>query len=269
MVGIRLGGTRDWTRLHLVVPSENLPTGTAFLAAGFTTTPMTGTVYFDDAQLEKSTVLTAYNLVENSGMELDANSDNIPDQWTGSSLNTAVDLVDTFRHVGARSFKITGASGVNKSLRQTVKVSGNANTKLTLSGWSFADNPNPSGGWYGLQMRIFYTDGTSDWLSANDFTKEPHTDWEHVVAEFKPAKAFNAVDVYLYFYNQTGSAWFDDIRLEYGNNISSYGYDANGNYLTSFKDALGNTAAFQYSAVGNPPASPTPRATSPTSPTTT
>ncbi|MBS3902641.1 MAG: DNRLRE domain-containing protein [Dethiobacter sp.] len=250
VVGTRLGGTRDWTRLHLAVNSENLPAGTAFLGAGFTTTPMTGTVYFDDAQLEKGTVLTNYNLVENSGMELDANSDTIPDQWTGTSL-TANDRIDTFRHVGARSFKITGASGVNKSLRQTVKVSGNANTKLTLSGWSFADNPNPSGGWYGLQMRVFYTDGTSDWHSANDFTKEPHTDWEHIVAEVRPAKAFNAVEIHLYFYNQTGSAWFDDLRLEYGNNISSYGYDTGHNYLTSFKDALGNTTAFQYSAVGN------------------
>ena len=250
VLSVPLGGTRDWTRLHLVVSPENLPTGTASISAGITVKASTGTAYFDDIQLEKGTLLTAYNLVENSGMVLDANGDNIPDQWIGTNL-TSNDKIDSFNHVGASSFKITGASGVNKSLRQTVKVSGEAGAKLTLSGWSFADNPNPSGGYYALQMKINYSDSTFDWHSANDFTKAAHTDWEHVVVEFKPTKAFSSVEVYLYFYNQTGSAWFDDIRLEYGNNISSFGYDANHNYLTSFKDALGNTTAFQYDAAGN------------------
>lgn len=40
--------------------------------------------YVDGIQLEKGTVLSAYNLVENSSFERDANTDILPDGWTDS-----------------------------------------------------------------------------------------------------------------------------------------------------------------------------------------
>ncbi|MBS3989210.1 MAG: hypothetical protein KGZ44_04625 [Dethiobacter sp.] len=244
----RVGGTMGWTRLHVAVSPADIPQGTTHLRATISVTTSTGTAYFDDLQFERGPILTAYNLIENSGME---HGNELPNQWTGTNLTTN-DRIDTARkHAGNRSFRIVGDTNVNKSLMQRVNITGDANTKLTLSGWSFADNPNPSGGWYNLQMRIFYNDSTTDWSSANNFSTQPQTDWQHLVAEFKPAKAFNAVEIYLYFFNQRGNAWFDDIRLEYGNNISSYSYDAGHNYLTSYKDPLGNTTTFVYDAVGN------------------
>lgn len=72
-----------------------------------------------------------------------------------------------------------------------------------------------------------------------------------MAAEIKPEKSFNSVDVYYYFYDQTGAAYFDSMRLEPQGTITSNSYDANGNYITSVKDPNGNAVSFGYDAAGN------------------
>lgn len=67
----------------------------------------------------------------------------------------------------------------------------------------------------------------------------------------KPAKPFNAVEVYAYFWDQTGTAWFDALRLEAGASHTSLTYDAGGNYLTEIADPLGNKVTYTYDAAGN------------------
>ena len=51
--------------------------------------PGTGTAYFDGIQLEKGAVLSAYNLLDNSKLERDADADNYPDNWDRGSLTTS------------------------------------------------------------------------------------------------------------------------------------------------------------------------------------
>ena len=101
-----------------------------------------------------------------------------------------------------------------------------------------------------MQIAINYNDGITDWSNSNDFSKTA-SDWQHVAAEVKPTKAFNSIDVYYYYYNQTGTAWFDAMRLELGNNITRYTYDTNENYVTSVKDGFSNTVSSTYNAAGN------------------
>ena len=114
--------------------------------------PGTGTAYFDGIQLEKGTVLSAYNLLDNSSFERDANADNYPDNWDRGSL-TMSDVKDTTeKHIGSYSYKITGQGGVNKYIKQRINFSGDANTKLTLSGWSKQSGANASGGNYLMQV---------------------------------------------------------------------------------------------------------------------
>ncbi|MFZ3587831.1 RHS repeat domain-containing protein [Bacillus sp. DJP31] len=145
---------------------------------------------------------------------------------------------------------MTGEAGKNKSIKQRINISGDQNTKLTLSGWSKQVGADLNGGYYNLQVAINYTDGTVDWDYANDFSKT-ESDWQHVAAEVKPKKAFNSIDVYYYYWNQTGTAWFDAMRLELGASHTFNTYDSGGNYVTSIKDPVGNTATFGYDAVGN------------------
>ena len=90
----------------------------------------------------------------------------------------------------------------------------------------------------------------TNWDNANDFSKTA-SGWQHVAAVVNPTAAFDWIEVYYYYYNQTGTAWFDAPRLEIGSSHTFNTYDANGgNYVTSVKDPLGNIADFTYDTFG-------------------
>lgn len=241
----------DWTRIQAVL--DAIPTGTARLKVNLgIDSATTGTIYFDGIQLEAGTVVSAYNLVENSSFER-SSINSMPDYWTGSNTLTSSDRTDsTEKFVGSYSFKITGQSGVNKYIRQRINISGDGNNRFTLSGWSKQTGANVAGGYYALQVAINNTDGTTDWSNANDFSKT-RSDWQHLAVEVNPAqnKTFSSIDIYCYYYNQTGAAWFDAIRLETGSTITAYGYDTAGNYVTSITDPYKNAVTTAFDAVGN------------------
>ncbi len=249
----QLQGTNDWTRVQAVV--DNIPANTAKIQATVGLNAGSGTAYFDGVQLEKGAVLSAYNLVDNSSFERDSNADNIPDNWTTSgnlSVNDGMDQSTVY--IGKYSFKMTGETGKNKYIKQRINVSGDAASSFTLSGWSKQVGADSNGGYYDLQVAINNSDGTTDWTNASNFDKTA-TGWQHVAAQVKPTKAFGSIDVYYYYYNQTGTAWFDAMRLEEGASHTFNTYDANGNYVTSVKDPLGNTVSSAYDSIGNQPGS--------------
>ncbi|MEH7130795.1 DNRLRE domain-containing protein [Neobacillus drentensis] len=252
-----LKGTHDWTRVQAVV--SDVPSGTDSIRVSVGLNAGSGTAHFDGVQLEKGTTLSAYNLVDNSSYErMDANPPSMPENWETSGNLSANDKIiqnvnqsDDNVYIGESSFQMTGETGKDKFIKQHINISGDANTKLTFSGWSKQVGANPNGGDYALQVGIHYTDGTAfDWTNANDFSKTA-SDWQHVAAEVNPKATFDYIDVYYYYKNQTGTAWFDAMRLELGASITSNTYDAGGNYVTSIKDPLGNAITFGYDAVGN------------------
>jgi RHS repeat-associated protein len=250
-----LKGTHDWTRIQRVV--DSVPANTAKVKLSVGLNAGSGTAYFDGMQFEKGTVLSAYNLVDNASFERDANANNLPDNWTTSSNLSVNDVMDQNVnsgddkvYIGKYSFKLTGEDTKNKFIKQRINMSGDATTPLTLSGWSKQTGADVNGGAYTLQIAVNHTDGTVDWSNANDFSKT-ETGWQHVSAEVKPTKAFNSIDVYYYYYDQLGTAWFDAMRLETGASHTSNTYDANGNYVTNVKDPLGNNVSYTYNAAGN------------------
>ena len=243
-------GTQDWTRLHLV--ADDIPTdATQIVVKVGLNAADSGTGYFDAVQLERGTVVSAYNIVQNSSLENDSDGDGIPNKWTTSgNLSSSDVLDDTNKYVGSNSFKINGETGVNKYITQHINISGDSSTDLTLSGWSKQENANPNGGNYEIKVRINNSDGTTDWSNANSFDKTK-SGWQHVAAEVQPIKPFKSVDVYYYYGDQAGSAWFDAMRLEKGASHTSYFYDNNQNYVTEVKDPEGDSRFFSYDSVGN------------------
>ncbi|WP_052948028.1 DNRLRE domain-containing protein [Aneurinibacillus tyrosinisolvens] len=255
-VSYGLKGTHDWTRIQAVV--ENAPAGTTQIRVSVGLNAGSGTAYFDGVQLEKGTVLSAYNLIDNSSMERDANGDKIPDSWTTSNnlapnadvIDANVNPGDDNAYAGKYSFKMTGEKGKNKFIKQHINVSGDTASKFTLSGWSKQTGADSNGGPYALQVAINNTDGTVDWTNANSFSRVLQG-WQHVGAEVNPTKTFDSIDVYYYYYDQLGTAWFDAMRLEEGASHTFNTYDAGGNYVTSVKGPAGNTVSTTYDAVGN------------------
>ncbi|WHX59892.1 DNRLRE domain-containing protein [Peribacillus frigoritolerans] len=248
-----LKGTHDWTRLQTVI--DNVPANTKKISVAVGLNAGSGTANFEGVQLEKGTNLSAYNLVDNSSIE--RYQDGKPTNWVTSSNLSVNDKVvqnenseDDNVFIGKSSFQMTGEAGKNKYIKQHINVSGDANSKYTLSGWSKQVSANSNGGDYAIQVAINYKDGTTDWDYGNDFDKAA-SGWQHVAAEVKAKKEFNSIDVYYYYYNQSGTAWFDAMRLENGASISSNTYDANGNYVISVKDQIGESVSYSYDTVGN------------------
>jgi len=248
-------GTNDWIRLQSVI--DSVPEGATKITVAVGLNAGAGTAYFDGVQLEKGTTLAAYNLVENSSFEsADSINPAMPANWVTSGNLSANDKMvqnnpgEDNVYVGTNSFQMTGEAAKNKYLKQTINLSGDENTELTLSGWSKQVGADPNGGPYEMQVVVNYTDGTKGYNFGNEFDKNDQ-DWQHMAAFVKPAKTFNSIDVYYHYNNQTGTVWFDAMRLEIGTSITSNTYDAGGNYITSIKDQVGNTVSYGYDAVGN------------------
>ncbi|MFS1519569.1 DNRLRE domain-containing protein [Bacillus sp. SCS-151] len=244
-----LTGSHDWTRVQTVI--DNAPVNTSQIRVTVGTFVGEGKAYFDAIQIEKGTVLGAYNLVENSGFERDSNQDGYLDDWLTSGNFSVNDTLDgTNAYVGENALKLTGEVGKNKYIKQSISLVGDENTPLTLSGWSKQNGADPNGGYYLVQVAIHHKDGTIDWTNSEFF--DPTAEgWQHIAAQVNPKKAFDQIDVYYYFYNQTGTAWFDAMRLEVGASHTQLTYDANGNYITNVKSPLGNTVSYGYDKVGN------------------
>ncbi|MFX3661414.1 MAG: toxin C-terminal domain-containing protein, partial [Ectobacillus sp.] len=100
------------------------------------------------------------------------------------------------------------------------------------------------------QLAVNHVDGTIDWRFGNDFNTTMFG-WQHVSVKVEPTKAFQSIDVYLYYYNQTGAAWFDAMRLEVVPSHTFYYYDEGQNYVTKMEDPLGNTVNYSYDFFGN------------------
>jgi RHS repeat-associated protein len=249
-------GTHDWARFQTIVTT--VPVNTVSLRISVGLDPGQGTAYFDSIQLEKGNVVSAYNLIENSSFERYSSQTNpIPNNWTtsGNFITTdgryqKTDITDPRVYVGSNSFQLIGEKGKNKYLTQRIILSGDSNTKLTLSGWSYQEGADHNGGYYLLQVAINYTEGPPDWRFANDFSKTMQG-WQHVSVEVEPTNTFQSIDVYLYFYNQTGTAWFDGIRLEIGPSHTSYFYDTRNNYVIDIEDPLNNSVSYSYDYFGN------------------
>lgn len=248
-----LKGTHDWTMVNTNI--DNAPEGTKEIRISVGLNPGTGTAYFDGIQLEKGTVVSTYNLIENAGFERADAQGTLPLHWEFSNLSANDKLdenagsEDDKVYKGTKSFKITGQAGKNKYIKQRINISGDQNTDLTLSGWAKHEGANPSGGKYTLQVQVNYAGGTSETF-ANDFSKTDEG-WQHVATKVKPTAAFTSIDVYYLYYNQAGTTWFDAMRLETGASITKYTYDAKENDITKIVDPLGNNVQYGYDGLGN------------------
>ncbi|KAA0547399.1 RHS repeat protein [Bacillus sp. BGMRC 2118] len=250
-----LTGTHDWTRLQTVI--SNVPAGTVTIRVSAALDAGTGTAYFDSLQLEIGNVVSSYNLIENSSFETYlSSSEKIPQKWVTSGNFTSDDgryetisNTDTRVYIGNSSFKLTGEKGKNKYLSQRSLLTGDSNTKLTLSGWSYQEGADPDGGYYLLQSVVNYTDGTVGRFG-NDFSKTSFG-WQHISVKIEPIKEFQSIDVYLYYYNQTGVAWFDGLRLEVEPTHTFYYYDEGKNYVTQIVNPIGASQYYTYDFFGN------------------
>jgi|GEM_PF-1979759 len=137
-------------------------------------------------------------------------AERVPVPWAARGLQIGDGLASGTARNGSRSFLITGATAV-KSLTQALAVAGPAGDTFTLAGASMARKPAALGGFYGLEVQVFHTDGSKMSYQLG-FTKRTHA-WELKKKTFVAAKPYKRVVVSLVYSVQKGQAWFDDVML--------------------------------------------------------
>lgn len=150
------------------------------------------------------------DLVRNDSFEVDSDSDGIPDFWKGLNLGADDRQVnDPFE--GGVSFKFAGLSGARKALRQDARTHLPPGTRFFPSAWSKMEDGSDMGGRYAYQVNILYQDGSTDKI----VLKFPlSTEWSQVKSEFTFPKLTKRITFALVYSNQTGMAWFDQVKGE-------------------------------------------------------
>ncbi len=159
-------------------------------------------IYLDDIAISG-----CYDLVKNRSFE---DGPAIPAHWQGVNLGLNDKRDDTTGNWDSCSFRMRG-SAANKALKQIVNIPGPAGYSFDLYGYSKAEGPDPSGGPYCLEAKVFHKDGTTKSYQAH-FSKTSH-DWAFTKKSFTTVKPFNKIEIYLRYADQTGRAWFDDVTL--------------------------------------------------------
>jgi hypothetical protein len=192
----------------------------------FNKQPETAIAWFDDIRLVRQS--DGWEVTQNGSFEgrcrpwfwtrlygMEGEDDDPP------GLGTIDCRDDSLVKTGHYAFKITGSPTQLKVLKTNLAtwrlpLSGEAGETYKLSGWSYVTSDTPLGGLYRLDVRVKYTDGSSESFSV-DFSKDPAdwNTWQYRELEFTTVKPYKKFEVYVRFNKQpeTAIAWFDDIRL--------------------------------------------------------
>lgn len=129
--------------------------------------------------------------------------------WTGVGLHTGDGSTGADARGGERSLRLTGGGIVGA--KQTVAAGGRAGRRLVLGAWSRTAGSSASGGYVGVTAALRNVDRTTTWVQL-PFPSASHG-WRYDEVSFAAPKPFRHVDVFTWFQDQTGTAYFDDVRL--------------------------------------------------------
>ncbi|MGZ7032591.1 MAG: hypothetical protein ACXVIJ_11520, partial [Thermoanaerobaculia bacterium] len=164
--------------------------------AALTTSGQTGTVWFDDVRVART-------WTHNSSFE------NGTTGWSGYAAGAGTGSTQATAREGASALLLTGKS--RTGFVQSIPFGGRAGHRFVLSGWVRTSSTSPTGGLIGYIAAIRNTDGTT---TAIQLPAEKGTHpWRYGERLLVATKAFSRVDVYAVFYDQSGTAYFDGVRL--------------------------------------------------------
>ena len=229
----------DWERIYV---TGVLPSGaTSFshrLCLGKNTT---GTVYFDNVQLELSDSVNQNNLIRDPYFALTSDFANANSAWRVNLPELAKYVSRTGAMQWGSALKISGDLNRNVSVWQEVDVTGSTEKDtFVLSGWAKADSlPDASKHSFRFSIKKVYSDGYSIWeekrfnnqTSAWQFLSMPISMDDGTSKDRKPT----AIYVYLCYQWQKNSAYFDNIQLV-KDDSPSYKYDKEGNLISASSD---------------------------------
>lgn len=239
-----------WQRISATV---NIPNDFNYLRANISLKNATGVAYFDGIQVDNSSVVNSYNMLENSNFKV--NSSGTPIHWTmGASTESSDGVQSSGGKYGANVFKFTGNPERNKQVYQTVNIKGTENSTYVISGWakgdSVAANELNDARRFDMVAKVDYSDGTYVFKSPAYFNTTVSS-WQYTAMPFNLSDGTSvkktpvSITVCLRYFAQSNAAYFDGIQLT-EEPTSSYTYDEDGNVISAAQNAE-NKSTMKYS----------------------
>ena len=208
----------------------------------------TGTVYFDNVQLERHPAPSMTSLVSNGGVEKSG-------AWTfsGGGYSTA------YANSGSRSIYVDGSPSAKRYAKQSIAINRPATATYVVSGWGRANSAplddtyklnKPT---YGFLVRIVYSDNTTEDHEVS-FNSDI-TSWQFVSAPIVPkqrSKTVSRIDLFASYDYNVNTAGFDDICLAV-ETCTAYEYNDKGDVI-----AVDHTAQSGSDATYNGPQKQSP-----------
>ncbi|MEG0457331.1 MAG: carbohydrate binding domain-containing protein, partial [Oscillospiraceae bacterium] len=233
----------SWRRLSVTFKTNSNASqpATLYVASNY----MSGTVYFDAAQLEESDGATSYNLVENGGFDNDWLS------WYNKDLGNGDNIIN---ENGNKYFRFKGNLPYETKLKQTIPCNLNRDSVLMFTA-KVRGNALPSkiNRDLSIKIGINYSNkySTSKTVKINTEVKDiwqtinlPVSLYHELASEI-----VESMTIELNYSYQANYIEFDDISLTTDPSMT-YNYDSNGNLISSIKNAE-QKSSMQYDADDN------------------
>lgn len=223
---IKLTGNNDWQRLSLAYTAPEEATSLQ-LAAGLWNA--NGTAWFDCFQFESGVSPNAYNVLENSDFSTNT-------KWTGRHTESNDGIVSS------GMVKLVGNPEIKKDFYQSIQVN-KAGVAFTMSAKAKAPAcpvESLENRAFAIAIGIIYADGTNEpcYIQFN-----PDVDqWQTMSFTAAPKKenwnkVIDHINIYVVYYNQENTAFFDDVMVTLDETGTAYTYDDEGNLITSSDNA--------------------------------
>ncbi len=194
----------QWQRIYL----KFTPATTGSYSLSLCRSGVSGSVYFDDLQLETGADLCDYSYVSNGAFSIQNDwlcSDSSSVAYTTASANSSTTW---------SCMKITGDPSKQEYFYQNIPMQ-NSGKSFTLSGWAKANSATlKDDRTFELRAVITYTDGTTEEVSV-PFSADQKGVWQFASGRVTPSKAETVLNIKVfarYDYN-CGEAYFTGISL--------------------------------------------------------
>jgi hypothetical protein len=131
----KLTGTQDWTKRQVTFKTS--PTTSfvrVYLEVDHNQKPTDGSAWFDHIQLERGSVSSAYNLVENSSFEREEETESGLVKWYASSGESAIDTEEGASGGQSIQFHRLKTTDPLKQLSQVIPINQSKPAPITISG---------------------------------------------------------------------------------------------------------------------------------------
>ena len=212
-----------WQRISVTFT----PSVSEYVSICMTLSGATGSVYFDNIQLEVGD-LSEYNLLENAGFERDTST--TPDGWYASAAKGTIST--SVYASGAHSLKFEGGTSKHIHVYQPVKVPNGKNGDVyVISAFAKATSVPAMGYRYSVMVRFIKSGSivNEQNILFNSYT----TEWQKVSGAAKATGDYDTIQFWLLYYNNCNTVYFDNAQLVKDTFGTTYTYDSNGNLIST------------------------------------